>query len=268
MKTYPWDSLPFPQQHLEAIRDAQQTAATRTLQRNECSRFHVFAEASTSRRAFNAENGRIGIGTGEFLAKDEPLFVVRHDWAAVLSGHADGADEGSPPMPADRCIFEFRIRGRTVIVWVSALASDSVAGQDDDWDGVAGSIVWETASGLWVQSSTLAAEAWPWISKQLRAIAIVLDAQVVVSTPVPPPPALNKKRGKAGKPLLNAYHVIDLPARHRSSGRGDGAETLKRLRMHFRRGHWRRVEGESKTWVRWCLVGDPDLGWVDKEYRI
>lgn len=23
-----------------------------------------------------------------------------------------------------------------------------------------------------------------------------------------------------------------------------------------------------KSWIRWCLVGDPDLGFVDKDYRL
>ena len=42
-------------------------------------------------------------------------------------------------------------------------------------------------------------------------------------------------------------------------------ETGKRL--HFVRGHWRRYE-EHKTWIRWRLRGDPDLGFIDKSYRI
>lgn len=37
--------------------------------------------------------------------------------------------------------------------------------------------------------------------------------------------------------------------------------------MHFVRGHWRHYE-VSKTWIRWHLRGDPDLGFIDKEYRL
>jgi hypothetical protein len=38
-------------------------------------------------------------------------------------------------------------------------------------------------------------------------------------------------------------------------------------RLHFRRGHFRHFDG-WKTWVNWCLVGDPDLGFVDKHYKL
>jgi hypothetical protein len=33
------------------------------------------------------------------------------------------------------------------------------------------------------------------------------------------------------------------------------------------RGHWRHYE-RHKTWIKWTLVGDPDLGFVDKHYRL
>lgn len=37
--------------------------------------------------------------------------------------------------------------------------------------------------------------------------------------------------------------------------------------LHFRRGHWRHY-GEYKTWIKWMLVGDPELGFVDKMYKL
>lgn len=37
--------------------------------------------------------------------------------------------------------------------------------------------------------------------------------------------------------------------------------------MHFRRGHWRHYQ-DHRTWIKWCLVGDPDLGFVDKHYKL
>lgn len=33
------------------------------------------------------------------------------------------------------------------------------------------------------------------------------------------------------------------------------------------RGHWRRLS-TFKTWVRWHLRGNPDLGFIDKKYTL
>ena len=42
--------------------------------------------------------------------------------------------------------------------------------------------------------------------------------------------------------------------------------------LHWRRGHWRinhrGSEFESRSWIRRCLVGDPDKGFVRKAYRL
>jgi hypothetical protein len=38
-------------------------------------------------------------------------------------------------------------------------------------------------------------------------------------------------------------------------------------RLHFRRGHYRHYPNH-KLWIRWCLVGNPDLGFIDADYRL
>ena len=42
--------------------------------------------------------------------------------------------------------------------------------------------------------------------------------------------------------------------------------------LHWRRGHWRTLhratEAETKTWIRKCLVGDPERGYIAKNYRL
>lgn len=40
-----------------------------------------------------------------------------------------------------------------------------------------------------------------------------------------------------------------------------------RKRLHFRRSHWRHYVSH-KTKIPWTLVGDPNLGFVEKEYRL
>jgi hypothetical protein len=44
-------------------------------------------------------------------------------------------------------------------------------------------------------------------------------------------------------------------------------EPGRKKRLHFRRGHWRHYE-THKTWIKWMLVGDPDLGFIEKQYRL
>jgi hypothetical protein len=103
---------------------------------------------------------------------------------------------------------------------------------------------------------------------QIRAICIALDAQVATAEVIRAPVNLNEKRAKAGKSPLSDYRVVDLARRHRIANPAAGtAGTGTRKRLHFRRGHWRHYE-TTKTWVKWCLVGNPDLGFINKHYRL
>lgn len=79
---------------------------------------------------------------------------------------------------------------------------------------------------------------------------------------------INHQRERRGRLPLADYHVVMLAHRRRLEPlpRDPGAE-VTRKRLHFRRGHWRHY-ANHKTWIKWMLVGDPDLGFVDKEYRL
>ena len=77
---------------------------------------------------------------------------------------------------------------------------------------------------------------------------------------------VKQKRASKGKPPLTDFHIVELNRRPRASSSVVGTTDAK-LRLHFRRGHWRHFD-THKTWINWTLVGNPDLGWIDKEYRI
>ena len=49
-------------------------------------------------------------------------------------------------------------------------------------------------------------------------------------------------------------------------GRVDRGGTSSSKRQHHRRGHIRRLSNGNQVWVRPCLVGDPSLGFVSKDY--
>lgn len=62
--------------------------------------------------------------------------------------------------------------------------------------------------------------------------------------------------------LTRREHVLP-----RSRAEFDPDREVRHVRMHFRRGHWRHYQ-EHRTWIKWMLVGDPDLGIIEKHYRL
>ena len=76
------------------------------------------------------------------------------------------------------------------------------------------------------------------------------------------------KAAKArGNPPFNSYWVLDcsLDEPGNASRLNGGSHATPRL--HVRRGHIRRLPTGKLTWVRQCLVGNPDLGVVEKDYK-
>lgn len=198
-----------------------------------------------------------------------PSFLVQHEWGRVFLT-AD-IDDGGYRLPYDRCSFDFLIGGRHIC---AVIASE---------DGVPFRLFpLVRAKGGWflprtyrLEGETILEEcAEPEgtieplvkiIMQNVRAIAIMLDAEVVVSE------AVRKPHEGAPRRLRNdlggyAHHILRLSRRNRLSA-APGSETGHHKRLHFRRGHWRHFSAH-KTWVRWCLVGNAELGFADKDYRL
>lgn len=72
-----------------------------------------------------------------------------------------------------------------------------------------------------------------------------------------------------GKPKPYDYWVLDVYMNddHESSGSGEGGSHSS-PRFHVRRGHIRRYQTGKTTWVRQCVVGTPELGIIQKDYRV
>jgi len=86
-----------------------------------------------------------------------------------------------------------------------------------------------------------------------------------------PPAALNKKRQEHGKPPLFTYKTLHVLAGERGAShdpRADDAEAKRSPRLHFRRGHVRRIGGGRITWVQQCMVGNGRLGVIEKAYAL
>jgi hypothetical protein len=97
-----------------------------------------------------------------------------------------------------------------------------------------------------------------------------LLTQIAVADPAPRLTAARAKRGKY--PRSGGYFRLDVnvPAMRRMARAPLG--THESPALHWRRGHERVLhrgsEFEGRTWVRKCLVGDPDKGFVGKSYRL
>lgn len=228
---------------------------TPTLERNDCSRVHKLLEASLAGFVIG------GGGTEDFApagdlpnVRDAHVFVVKHDWARAFA-HSDGLEK-EIKLPYPQCAFEFRVSGRSAIALF----------RETEETGF-GWILFVECGPFWYSYPKGELDKLQeLIFAEVLAICVALDAEVATHSVVRAPHKLNQKREQAGKPKLVDYHVVDLARRHRVSNPSAG-QSGRHVRLHFRRGHWRHFE-TTKTWVRWCLVGDPDLGFIQKSYTL
>lgn len=76
----------------------------------------------------------------------------------------------------------------------------------------------------------------------------------------------NRRKAAEGKPPSYSWRTVVVPSMLRERAINGGTHASPRL--HERRGHWRTIANGRKVWVRDCLVGDPDRGVVEKDYRV
>jgi hypothetical protein len=200
------------------------------------------------------------------------VFVIQHDWATAFT-HADDIKAAPFKLPYEICAFEFQYSGRPVIALATEvderITFTPATLTKEGWF-IPGFVYFQDGE-LWVPNHDKQEliESYdriiPMLGDQIRAICIALDAEVATTTLTRE--AHEGPRGKNAHTPPKAYHVVSLARRARAPALEPSAPTGRKKRMHFRRGHWRHFPA-FKTWIRWCLVGDPDLGFVDKEYRL
>lgn len=81
------------------------------------------------------------------------------------------------------------------------------------------------------------------------------------------PKFLNKKRICGGKRPLFDYHVLRVDGESWDSD-GTCSTHGAGVRSHFRRGHFRHIQGTRLTWVRATLVHGSVTGFVHKDYDV
>jgi hypothetical protein len=218
-------------------------------------------------------------------------FVIEHNWAAAFAGGTD-FNKGDFRLPYDNCAFEFRISGVRCVAlyWQdesgTVMCDSIVTGVHDMWVLLPfGFVIGPSEGGprLIIKEIAIAdGDAIPKLSKQeceplyalinsqVRACGIMLEAEVAVTEVIRAPHKLNQQREKMGRTKLRDHHVVVLNRRRKTAPLPDEFKTGEKRtspRLHFRIGHWRHFSNH-RTWINWQLVGDPDLGFVDKHYKL
>lgn len=216
------------------------------------------------------------------LVSSTGIFLLQHNWAGAFA-KAQDFQGGEIKLPFPLTVFECRINHMRAALVLVAL------GENNKPDDLPGLLLHLEIDGTWVWCGSCAfgqdfkvhrkdsmlfegmddlADA---LLAQARAVLISLDAEVAESEVIRAPYKLNQAREKKGKLPLFDYHVVSLAARKRYGARlpspGDRDAEHHHKRLHWVRGHYRHYENH-KTWIKWHLRGDPDLGFIDKEYRL
>jgi len=199
------------------------------------------------------------------------IILVKHNWAKVLDqSKIEGAGENiRAALPYPFTVFEFSFKGGVRAVFV---------GLEND-EGKLHSFTWFKCKHGWLKLAPSdirqqmetdpkhpLLKVLQLIDDNIQAICIMLEAEVAEATPMREPYRRNVGRS-VGKPLPKlSHHVVSLARRDRLTP-CDEHEPGTPKRLHFRRGHWRHYSNH-RTWIKWMLVGNQDLGFVDKEYKL
>src|SRR5215472_4124535 len=216
----------------------------------------------------NDGEGGEGAAHTRALFRQSHRFLMTHDWAGVFAGDCDFDDRGSEfRLPAPNCCFDFYVSGYHVLALISeqAISADGSLAPVDGTDHFLLGIQLRSRNWMLFGQGNAnvrdnEARLFAFILRNIKAACIALEAEIAETEIVRAPYKLNAARIKRGKLPLSDYHVINLAHRSRVAPLLDG-ETMERNgpRLHFRRGHWRHFVSH-KTWIKWTLVGDPDLG--------
>ncbi len=197
------------------------------------------------------------------------VFLIQHDWAGIMSNAQ--VDEGGVRLPFEHCCFETCLSGRRICALVDCEEGNPVSltplvFSKYGWF-YAGVAEIKDGEMVPVEGHNLANALVSLIMRQVRAIAIALDTAVTETELIRAPQAQNLKRLKHHELPLFDYHIVSLANRCRADRLPASDLPYTKRRLHFRRGHWRHFLSH-KTWIRWMLVGDASLGFVDKTYRL
>lgn len=226
---------------------------------------------------------------------DMQIILVENDWASAVPSHVLG--EEWPPLPFEKCCWEFRVSGVRVLAFTHAEPADDplmfcVYGRGGQW--VIDDYSYRLGQGATRRDERIAPRGetceFPAVARLvtagIRASCIMMDAGICEQEHVPAPRRLAERRVSEKKSPLRDHYVVSLLRRHRrdrvarSAGAGTGGG--HRQRGHWRPGRWMHFDRQdagkiqyvndggffvSKTWQRWHFAGDEN-NIIHKEYRL
>jgi len=83
-----------------------------------------------------------------------------------------------------------------------------------------------------------------------------------------PASRLNKKRIKRGKMPFFSYKILQIFNTEKTVAKNNNAGTHASPRIHFRRGHVRKLANDTSIWVQQCVVGNKKNGIIHKDYKV
>lgn len=231
-------------------------------------------EAPTKTRMWElrAQAQEFNLTSAEAVDLAGPVILVKHDWHAVCS-LIDGYDATAFQFPFDHFNVELRIGTVTAVVSLWDRSGDETqfgcvfaAERDDSFTPIT---AFSVADGIPIlDHANLRRE--PWMGRlaklaldQVRAMSVLLESDLAEASEIIAPAKLQKARAKRGTPPINSYLELALKRHSKSLSQQIAYQGV--VRCHFRRGHWMHV-GDRKVWRKWTIVGNPDLGFVDKTY--
>jgi hypothetical protein len=96
---------------------------------------------------------------------------------------------------------------------------------------------------------------------------VCLETKHVRITDEAAPENLNKAREKRGACPISGHKIVTIDTSSAVVEMSDRSGTHASPRLHWRRGHVRRLPDGNKTKVKPCLVGDPAAARVSQEWR-
>lgn len=238
------------------------------IQKNEAPRAHRAAEAMLKNEfyplshPFKEEQRKMLVD----LFTKVPSIVVRHNWMqAIGEDLRETANEViSISLPFPTVLFEFMVHGKCIIVAAS-----------EQEDGSTHMFMYiEFEKNKWLacaHDDDMLADIYNPLRRQVEAICVALSVEIAGTEEIQQPEALNRKRLKNNKLPLRSYHVVDLSKRFQDKKmRKSGVKTDSdgpKVRLHWRRKHWRHFKnGHPSIVIEWMLVGNIDLGFIEKHY--
>jgi hypothetical protein len=206
------------------------------------------------------------------------VFRIEHDWFKAIH-KATEFENGSFKLPYDVSIFEFEISRHPLVAICTNYDSSGTSNE------IIMQIAIQAMAGWYLSDNIYRHDGMRWevlkggqsidndafkrlvylVGNQIRAACIALDAEVATSVLVRASHAGHQTETHEHPEY--EYYIINLANRQRTDMMQSHGETKGTKRLHFRRGHWRHY-ATFKTWVRWALVGNPELGFIDKQYRL